>query len=232
MSTASPPIAPGTPGIARPAATPRRPRGPVASRLVVRYSRFVGLMKITLPAIAAALLVLLVFWPRLMPHTDRVPVGFARTDAAKVDTLSIRNPRYFGTDDSNRPFTVTADIATQVDPDNLLVTLEKPVADLTDADGGGLVISARLGFYRQKDDTLDLMDHVDLYRDDGYELHTASARVDIAHGDASGDQPVTGQGGMGTVSGEGFRAKQRGRDVVFTGHSKAVLNVGARKAGS
>jgi len=209
-------------------------RAPAAVRaLRPHYSRFVGLMKVILPAVAAALLGLLVVWPRLAPsHNDRLQAGMARGDGTRIDTSSIRNPRYYGTDEKNLPFTVTADTATQVDPQNLVVTLERPVADLDRGDGTGIVVNAETGFYRQKDDTLDLMGHVDFFRDDGYELHTESARIAMASGGATGDQPVHGQGPAGTVEGEGFSMVDRGRTIVFTGHSKAVLTVAARKSGS
>jgi lipopolysaccharide export system protein LptC len=199
------------------------PRPPRALR--PRYSRFVGLMKVVLPAVAAALLGLLIVWPRLSPQHQPAAVGFAQPSSAQVDALSIRNPRYYGTDEKNLPFTVTAEVATQLDPKNMVVTLEKPTADLVRGNGKNLVVDANLGFYRQKDDTLDLLGHVDMFRDDGYELHTESARIQIARGDASGDQPVTGQGPAGRLSGQGFTLTDRGRIITFTGKSKAVLTV-------
>jgi lipopolysaccharide export system protein LptC len=214
---------------------PVRPPRPPRSRtplLRQRYSRFVGLMKVILPAVAAALLGLVVVWPRLTPHRERMNVDFSQPDAARVDALSIRNPKYYGTDQGNLPFTVTADVATQLDPQNLVVTLEKPVADMARADGRTLVVNSDIGFYRQKDDTLDLVGHVDMYRDDGFELHSDSARVMIAKGDATGDEPAQAQGPGGTLEGEGFNMKDHGRTVIFTGHSKAVLTVGPHKTGS
>ena len=217
--------------IIEPVGPVRRPlRG--RTELRQRYSRFVGMMKIILPAVAAALLGLVVVWPRLAPHRDRTAVDFSQPDAARVDTLSIRNPKYYGTDQKNLPFTVTADVATQLDPENLVVTLEKPIADMARTDGKALVINAETGFYRQKDDTLDLVGNVNMFRDDGFELHSESARVLIAKGDATGDEPARGQGPNGTVEGEGFIMKDHGRVMIFTGHSKAVLNVGAHKSGS
>jgi len=205
-------------------------RAPPAPRaLRPRYSRFVGLMKVMLPAVAASLLGLLVVWPSLSPaHRERLAAGQPRVDAARFDTLSIRNPRYYGTDDKNLPFTVTADVATQLDPQNLVVTLERPVADLNRGDGTGIIVDGDTGFYRQKNDTLDMIGHVDFFRDDGYELHTESARIDIAHGGATGDQAVQGQGPAGTVEGQGFTMTDRGHTILVTGRSKAVLSVAHR----
>lgn len=213
-------------------------RGPLrAARMARRpgrmlragYSRFVGLMKVALPATAAALLGLIVVWPHLAPRDEAFQTAFANFNRKNVDTLSMTNPRYFGTDDKNLPFTVTADVGTQVDPQALVVALENPVADLSRKDGSGVVVNSNVGFFRQKDGTLDLMGHVDLYQDSGYEMHTESARIEVGPGNATGDDPTRGHGPTGTIQGEGFRLWQRGKTILFTGKSKAVLNV-AKKA--
>jgi lipopolysaccharide export system protein LptC len=195
----------------------------------VGYSRFVALMRVALPAMAAALLGLIVAWPRVAPRDHAFQIAFANFDAKKVDTLSMINPHYYGTDDKNLPYTVTADVGTQVDRDTQAVALENPVADFTRRDGTGVVVNSDLGFFRQKDGTLDLMGHVALYQDNGYEVHTESARIDVGPGNASGDEPTHGMGPTGTIDGEGFRLKNRGQDIVFTGKAKAVLNTSRGK---
>lgn len=197
--------------------------------MLAGYSRFVGLMKVVLPATAAALLGLIVAWPRLAPRDQAFQIAFANFNVKTVDTLSMTNPRYFGTDNKNMPFTVTADVGTQVDPQTLVVALENPVADLTRKDGSGVVLNSDVGFFRQKDGTLDLMGHVDLYQDSGYEVHTDSARIEVGPGNATGDEPTHGRGPTGTIDGEGFRLWERGKTILFTGKAKAVLNVSKNK---
>ncbi|HIJ38870.1 MAG TPA: LPS export ABC transporter periplasmic protein LptC [Rhodospirillaceae bacterium] len=197
-----------------------------------RYSRFVDLMKVALPATAAALMGLLAAWPSLSSREGIFQTSFAKINLKTVDTLSMSRPRYFGTDDKNLPFTLTADIGTQTDPQNLVVALEKPVADLTSKDGGGIVINSDLGFFRQKDGTLDLLGHVDLYQDSGLEMHTESARIDVGPGDAIGDEPTQGQGPSGTIVGDGFRLWNRGKVIIFSGKAKAVLNMTKGKSKS
>jgi lipopolysaccharide export system protein LptC len=198
---------------------------PARRSMLAGYSRFVGMMKLMLPAMAAALLGLVVAWPKLAPRDEEFQLAFANFDLKTVDTLSMQNPHYYGTDNKNLPFTVTADVATQVDPQNMVISLENPVADLTQKSGTGVVINADNGFFRQKDETLDLLGHVDLYQDSGYEMHTESARLRVDKGDATGDEPAHGHGPAGTIEGEGFRMWDRGRTIIFTGKAKAVLSV-------
>lgn len=216
----------------RPRSTSPRSRGSAPVKGLIRlgrYSQFVGLMKVALPATAAALLGLIVAWPRLAARNETFGLGFANLNLKAVDTLSINRPRYFGTDDKNLPFTVTADVGTQVDPQTFVVALENPVANLKQKNGKGVVVNSDVGFFRQKDGTLDLMGHVDLYQDGGYEVHTDSARIETGPGNASGDEPTRGLGPSGTIQGEGFRLWERGKTIVFTGKAKAVLSVSKNK---
>lgn len=190
------------------------------------YSRFVGLMKLALPATAAALLGLLMAWPRLAPQNEEFQVAFANFNAKSIDTQSMLNPRYFGTDNKNQPFTVTAEIATQVDQEAQAVSLDRPVADLTRSGGrSGMVVNSDLGVFQQKENTLELFGHVDLYQDKGYEVHSDSAHIDIGSRDAHGEEPTHGSGPTGVIDGEGFRLWDGGSRIMFTGKAKAVLNM-------
>jgi lipopolysaccharide export system protein LptC len=193
--------------------------------MLTGYSRFVGLMKLALPATAAALLGLLMAWPRLAPQKEEFQVAFANFNAKSIDTQSMANPRYFGTDDKNQPYTLTAEIGTQVDQELQAVSLDKPVADLTRKSGGSMVINSDLGVFQQKANTLELFGHVDLYQDKGYEVHSNSAHIDIGSRDAHGEEATHGTGPAGVIDGEGFRLWDGGSRIMFTGKAKAVLNM-------
>jgi lipopolysaccharide export system protein LptC len=216
----------------RPMSRSRHALGPASRAVLARYSRFVGFMKVLLPAIGAALFGLIVLWPQLSQRIDRGAISFSHVDLARADTMSMQNPRYFGTDNKNLPFTLTAKVATQVDPQDLTVTLEKPIADLTRPDGTGVVINSELGFFRQKIQLLDMLGKVDLYLDTGYELHTESARINVGDGSAAGDEAVYGQGPTGTIEGDGFRMTSRGKIINCLGRCKAVLSMAKSKAKS
>ncbi|MCC7167866.1 MAG: LPS export ABC transporter periplasmic protein LptC [Rhodospirillales bacterium] len=221
-----PKLAPSLPGSSREAILvaegggARRKRDP-------RYTRFVTTMKVTLPAVAALLLGAVLIWPQIVGRDERFRVGFSGLSAKEVDALTMVNARYFGTDNNNQPFAVTADSASEVAKGVMAVELESPKADLTAGDGTWLALSADTGVYSQPSQMLDLMGNVNLYHDKGYELHTASARADLKEGRASGDDPVKGQGPFGVLESQGFRLYDRGARIVFTGKSKLVLHPGA-----
>jgi len=201
---------------------PRR-TGPFA-----RYSHFVGIMKIALPSLALVLLALLVAWPRLTVENSGFQIGFARLPSKEVETLAMQNPRYFGISESNRPFAVSADLATQENGRSDIVHLDNPKADFTTSNGANVVIEAESGLYQKVNNTLILSGNVNLYHDSGTELHTNSATIDLARSAAHGDDPVTGNGPQGRIDAAGFNITDKGRTLTFTGKS----NMSLRSVGS
>lgn len=195
-----------------------------------RYSLFVGLMKVVLPAIAAALILLVIAWPQLTFKDDRFRLGMGRLTLDQADSLTMLNARYQGVDERRQPYTITADMATQSRQDDDLIDLELPKGDMTLSDGAWLALNARSGEYRRSAEILDLSGGVSLFHDRGFELRSESARINLDGGTAEGRQPVQGQSAFGTVDAEGFRVLDRGQTIIFTGKSRLILQPGAERA--
>lgn len=194
-----------------------------------RYSSFVGWMKLVLPTMAVALLGLVLAWPRLTGGDDRFKVGFASLSPDSVESLSMVNARFFGVNSRNQPFTVTADVATEDSPETGLIVLDQPKADFLTPKGAGVYIEAHRGFYDQKQQLLDLEGEVNLYHEDGYEMHTEKARIDLKTSTAEGHVPVKGQGPKGRIDGQGFRILEKGAEIHITGRSTLNLNGAGKK---
>ncbi|MGE5503737.1 MAG: LPS export ABC transporter periplasmic protein LptC [Actinomycetota bacterium] len=198
--------------------------GPLA-----RYSRFVGVMKVALPISAAVLLALILAWPRLTQLDDKFQIGFARLSPRDVETLSMLNARYYGLDADNKPFSVTADVAVQEPGNQDLVHLQAPKADFVGSGGANVFIEANTGLYHQSTKMLDLEGSVSLFHDTGYELHTESAQVDLAHNSARGSVPVFGHGPQGQIQSQGFETRDRGQRIQFSGQAKLTLQAAGGK---
>jgi lipopolysaccharide export system protein LptC len=188
-----------------------------------RHTRFVQRTKWTLPAIAAALLLLVGVWPEFGSVFQRMRFGGAHIDLSEARKLRMVNPRYTGTDRQGRPYYLTAAAATQVPHSNDLVTLDAPKADLTTGSGNWVEISGDAGTYQTQPQLLDLHGNVLLYQDRGNEFHTDSARIDVLHGTAQGNDAVTGQGPFGHVKAQGFTIYNHGDIVVFNGKTNLTL---------
>lgn len=195
------------------------------------YSRFVSMMKFLLPAGATVLIALVVLWPHLDADDLKFRIGFAALNATQSKDPSMVNPRYLGTDRDNQPFAVTADLARQLATGGAKVELEMPKADITLEDGTWLVLTAESGIFGRDSNTLDLSGSVNLYHDSGYEFRTRKAAIDLNGGNASGNEPVVGQGPFGNLEAEGFRMVDKGKTIFFSGKSKLTLYPSAEKPG-
>ncbi len=204
----------------------------VARRLGRGYSRFVGAMKVLLPAGALVLIGLVVAWPYLGDSDGGFNIGFSDLVLSEAEGPNIVNPRLVGTDSSDNPFTLTADLAKNFRPgkngedfwaSETPVDLEMPKADLTLDDGSWLVLTANTGQLIPTNKTLELSGDVTLFHDLGYELNTSAATIDLEAGAALSDKPVEGQGPFGTLTAEGMRLTDKGRNIVFTGKARMLI---------
>lgn len=198
-------------GPARAGKAARRGRAPGLA-----YTRFVGLLKVVLPALALGILLLLVAWPRLgdPPAPPAVRPG---------DETAMLNARYVGTDEKDRPFSVVAERAVRSASAPELVDLVRPEAEMTLEDGTWIFLRGDSGRYNEKTGKLLLLGSVDLIHDDGYEFRTDEAHVNVDEGTAWGDRPVQGQGPFGEIFAQGFRLFDKGQTIVFTGRARLNL---------
>lgn len=204
---------------------PLRPRTlPLPARLGVdRYSRSVALLKLVLPAIGGALLLLVAMWPRLVPLIESVRLAVSAIDLRAARELKMVNPRYAGTDRLNRPFVVTAAIGRQLPSRSDLMSLEDPRAVMIVHGGARVVLTAATGIYQSQPQLLDLFDNVVLTHQNGTRFVTHRAHADFASNTAEGHDPIEGHGPSGDIWGQGFHVLDKGDTIIFTGHSHAIL---------
>lgn len=187
-------------------------------RVSASYSRFVGLMKYLLPLVALAIIALVALWPEL--HEEPGPAIAPRTGQEAGQMLS---PRFVSVDNARQPYSIVARAASQSPVAPSVVDLDRPEAELTRSDGTWLALIADRGSYDREAERIDLQGRVNLFRDDGSELLTDRAQVDLKAGVAWGDLPVQAQGPFGLLTAEGFRFADEGRTVVFLGQSSLLL---------
>jgi lipopolysaccharide export system protein LptC len=193
------------------------------------YSRFVVMMKFALPALAVILVTLIVIWPHLKEASKTFRLGLIAGKIHSAETPGMVNARYAGADKNNNPFTITADLAKSSVAGDMSVELEMPKADLVMQDGSWLVLTAETGIYNNSGNNLDLAGKVNLFHDSGYEFRTSKAGIDLAEGNAKGNDPVEGQGLFGTLNADGFRVENQGKNIVFMGKAKLIFFPGTNK---
>jgi lipopolysaccharide export system protein LptC len=203
------------------AGVPYRPRRLPSRAVLARRRWLIRGAKLVLPAVALALLALLVLWPELQREAERAQ---AQAEAiGHVQGATVTGARYRSIDERGRPYTLTAATARQAGQDR--VDLTDPKGDITLENGTWLMLQARQGVYRQHDSALDLSRDVTLYRDDGTTMTTASAAIDLKNGAAAGSEPVHAEGPFGRLDAAGgFTATDKGEQIQFAGPAHLLLN--------
>jgi lipopolysaccharide export system protein LptC len=204
-----------------PRAAPRRIGPPRrASRW---YTRFVKVMKLALPLIAAITIAVIFAWPQLFPSVTGLRRSLGAIGVEELARSRMVNPRFRGVDDQGQPFSLSADVATPSPTAPDLTDLENPRGDMTRTDGSWISITGDRGTYDRAQRLLDLGGRVSVFHDQGYEMQTTQMHFDMGTSVVQGDQPVAGQGPDTEFTSDGFRIEDRGARVFLTGQSRVVI---------
>ena len=194
----------------------------------LRYSRFVTVMKRALPIAAGALVAAVIAYSLVPRQSDKMSFVWGRLGKIGNDLAMIK-PRLSGTDRRGHPFLITADTATQDGANVKRATLQNVEADLTLDKGRWLNATAGTGFVDMDKNWLTLSNGIAIYSDDGYELHTARANVDLKQGVFKGPAEVTGHGPAGSLRADTFEVDRETSQLVLQGHVQMSINPGEVK---
>jgi len=79
------------------------------------------------------------------------------------------------------------------------------------------------GFVDMDKGTLALTGGISVFSDDGYEIHTPRADVDLKKGTMRGPSPVTGNGPSGTLRADTFELDRKTQQLVLVGNVHMTL---------
>lgn len=170
------------------------------------YSRFVRWLKIGLPLIALAILSA-VF---LLPKDRGFDAGLIYSTADLValgEGMTVSNPRFTGATKAGEPFVVAADNAVPDGPDPEQIVLARPRASIDQKDRS-IVLTAREGELRPKDQRLELSGDVRVETTDGFTVRTNWVEADVRRGEIRAPGAVTAKGPQGEIRAGSFRAER------------------------
>jgi lipopolysaccharide export system protein LptC len=193
----------------------RERRRPVAGS-TSGYSRFVRIMKITLPLVAFSLVVMVVLYSTIGRDTQNFKITLEQRGGGSDDHQLVA-PRLTGTDGKGQPFTVTAKAATQAPGKSQKMNFENVVGDITMQDKSWLALEATRGMMDGEAKTLDLYDTINIFTDKGYECHTNSARYDFGAGVLQGQHDINCQGPLGIITAKSFEGLKDPGRMTFLG---------------
>ena len=199
-----------------------RRRPPPTARRIARRRFAIAATKWVLPLFALLLLGAVAAWPEIERVADHSRVSFRRAMQLEAESGQMRDPRYHGIDQRERPYTITASSAQQTGPER--VNLVSPKGDMVTENGTWLMGQAEAGVFIQHQSLLDLSHEVTLYREDGTVLQTDTAAMDLKQGVATSSDKTHVEGPFGTMDAQGFALVDKGAAIQFDGRSHAVLN--------
>jgi lipopolysaccharide export system protein LptC len=189
-----------------------------------RRSTALLFVKIGLPLVALLTVSYLGYWWYVHNRESVINVQSPDTPSGNAPVVTVNNFKYSAADSKNRPYTITADSATQPQDKAIdTITLVRPQANFTLNNNHWMTITAQNGLYHRNADTVDLNGDVTLFHDSGMSYHTNSAQIDMKAKVAAGSDPVQGKNANTEISSEGFRVLDDGNVIIFTGKTKLKL---------
>jgi lipopolysaccharide export system protein LptC len=150
---------------------------------------------------------------------------FSGAHASNQDQdIRMVSPKFFGRDQSGRPFTVTAKDAVRDPAHPERIALTQPHMVLQSLNGDPpTVVDSLTGLYNETTHMLALDNHVRL--DDGKSdiFVSEHAMVNTDEGSVDGRAPVAGSGPLGQITASSYAVYDKGDHIVFIGNVKTHL---------
>ncbi|MCL2474242.1 MAG: LPS export ABC transporter periplasmic protein LptC [Alphaproteobacteria bacterium] len=178
---------------------------------------FIMRLRILLLAVSAAVLVLIFVWSSMLPDFTLSKL------TEKIPNLVIENLRYSGMDSKKQPFSLFAAQATKPMAFESIYDLTDLEGEITLQNGTWLDGKAQKGRFDKSSNELWLTGNVNIFRDDGFQVKTEEAYLNINDKIASGIDDVSILGPYINIHGKGFNILDSGDTVIISGPVKAVF---------
>lgn len=196
----------------------------------LRHSSRVRVLRRILPVFGVSLVLTVLLWASIDVFFEEKIEGLSHLKDDLEIKNKVINPILTTTDEKGSPLKIQAKSATHNQDDKAEFT--KPCCELNSPDGRKTTLSS-------DDGALDQGKKVFVYRgnvilesktndQDKLVFQTNSARVLLDSQDAEGDDEITGQSPMGSLTAKhGFRFDRKQQALTFKGPSKLIINQSA-----
>jgi lipopolysaccharide export system protein LptC len=191
-----------------------------------RRSRRVALLKYLLIGVSLALVATIIIWPQFTERRNGLPIDFADVDVSSQSS-TMTNARFVS--GGERSVNVTADKVVQDPEVPTMVHLSALEGDTTTDGGVWMHMSARSGVFDRAADRLELTGDVSLYTDQGNEIHSPKATIDMGRGEVRGDDRVAGHGPYGHFRADSFEIREEGNVLLLRGNVQLVVEPSGEK---
>jgi lipopolysaccharide export system protein LptC len=192
--------------------------------VAARHSKLVRLLRKAVPAaIGAAMLVIIgvsLFNPFRM--LGKLPIDMAGVVVSGTK-ITMQAPHMAGFTPDRRPYEVNARTAMQDVTNPNFIELETLKAKVEMEDKSIVLMDARQGFFKNREQLLDLKDDI-LLRSPTYEARLTEATVDMGKGSVVSDKPVNVKMIDGVLDAQKLEIVNKGELMIFHGGVVMHLN--------
>ncbi|MBR1778855.1 MAG: LPS export ABC transporter periplasmic protein LptC [Alphaproteobacteria bacterium] len=195
-------------------------------RRMRHHSRLVVSLKVLFPSLAAVMVGLVIVWPQMKAQQEEA-VSLLASEAEQLNTPNdqiMANPRFFTVDEKGEPLNLTAESAFELPGDTRRVQLDAVKADILMREDRWFALDAQTGIYSQAEDTIELLEQVNLYTQTGDEIETTQALINMKNRDIFGSQEVFLRSENGHAKAQGFSVTQNGTVIRLTGKTRVVFS--------
>jgi lipopolysaccharide export system protein LptC len=209
-----------------------RPSSDALFRRARRHSRRVRLLRVLIPVVISAALIVsaLLIWLHPLRLLTELPVSIGRLTVSGTK-MTMTEPRLAGFTRDGRRYELTANAAAQDFARADVVNLEQPRASLEMPDLGKLNMRAAEGIFDRRAGVLTLRRDIMLTTTEGYEAHLSEAVINVRDGSVVSDKPVEVKSQQGTLRGNRLKVLNSGEIVRFDGGVTMILLPSAAKPG-
>lgn len=189
------------------------------------HDRLVRALQLGLPALAGALMAVMVF----APFSKRGEISFLLAkDSIEVtqQRIEVREAVYRGEDAQRRPFTLSAQSAVQRSAADPVVRMRAMNARIIMAEGPA-TLSADAARYDPRNDSVMVDGPLRFATSDGFRLNTANVLIDLRRRTLSSQSPASGQLPFASFSGGQMAVDLDQRVIRLTGGARLRINQGA-----
>lgn len=187
------------------------------------YSRVVFWLKIILPAMAVALLLMIMVWPKV--DSDSSHFHLEPQNVAKEAPTSsvIVGPRYVGSTGNGVTYSIRADAAAPAPSDPNAINLQKLQIDLSLQNMDTVHLNADRATYWRDRNGMTAHGNIYVQTAEDQEIFTETAYADFAKGIIWGEAPISGRSPNGQFTAQGFEAAPDSGMIKLKGRTQMTL---------
>ena len=201
------------------------------------YSKKLRLIKQGGLGLCFITLAVLAFWRPNDAGVEADPNLASATEQAPKEAPDLRQALLNSIDPKKRLYNIQADAVSDLmegensqsqDPNKRNIRLTSPNGTLLLKDKSTITLAANGGSI--VDDILELNGQVSFIHDgSGYAFKTEEATINLTDRTAEGDKAIQGHNASSRITADGFRIKQGGRNIFFSGNAVLFLYPDASK---